>query len=427
MNFIMTSNDILKQWKKDNLQVKNIVIFVSDSLRWDFLPQVVAQRGISYKTIASSSFTASSFPSIITGLYPNHHGVFSFFDTLPKGLQTLLNIPGYNTSLWLENTWIDLDQPGHTQLHRLLNCRNSVSLEDLEPPFLYLEDEKGGHCPYGWTKDDIYRETECRRFFKDYGKKSNKELRDRYQAGITRSVEEFEKRIHILEKRNLLDSTMIIFLSDHGELLGEYGGLVGHGFPTTSEIVYVPTVLIHPNLPKGMNFQNEGILRHVDLYPTLLDIINIPRTRKLDGVSLLSSEKLPTIGLSYWKADIQSTLLKYRLYEKSIWDSNGGYLFREGSNFLKQLVYGIYDITISQRVHALFLRGQLKQKKFKMIRNYVTILKNMCLSPMRYGSPDFDLESAKQMIKQLAEIKVSRDEKQKIHSTIQRLKQEGKI
>jgi len=348
----MTSIDILQQWKKDNPQVENIVLFVSDSLRWDHLPPTIAKRGITFKTIAASAFTASSFPSIISGLHPHHHGVVSFFDTLSKDLPTLLNLPGYHTSLWLENTWIDAGHTGESELHQLLNCKNAVSLEHLTPPFIYLEDEKGGHCPYGWTEDDIYKEIECRRFFKDYGKKSNAELRKRYQAGIDRSVKEFEKRLQILEKRNLLDTTLVIFLSDHGELLGEYGGIIGHGFPTAPEIAYVPTVLLHPKLPAGLSFENEGVLRHIDLYPTIAEVLKKKPTRTTDGINLLSLEKLPAIGITYYNTEIHMPIINYQLTEKSIWDKNGGYLFREGSNFLFQLLYGIYDITISQRVHG---------------------------------------------------------------------------
>lgn len=423
----MNSNLILTKWKKENPQVQNIVIFVSDSLRWDYLPDEVARRGITYKTIASSSFTASSFPSIITGLYPYHHGVFSFFDTLPKGIETLLNIPGYQTSLCMENTWIDLDKPGDTQLHRLLNCKNAISLEKITPPFIYLEDEKGGHCPYGWTKDDIYGETECRRFFRDYGKKDNRELKERYPLGIKRSVEEFEKRLQVLEKRNLLDSTLVIFISDHGELLGEYGGIVHHGFPTTSEIVYVPTVFIHPHLPTGINYQNDGIIRHVDIYPTIRDLLNLKKPRNIDGVSLFQTEQLPKYGFSFWKTNLHSSFLNYRLEEKSIWNKDGGYLVREGSNILIQFLYALYDITVSRSIHALYLKGQLRHKKHKMIPSYLSILKNMCSSPQQFGTPEFDRKTAESLIKQFVQIQIKNSEKQKITSTIKRLKQEGKI
>ena len=61
------------------------------------------------------------------------------------------------------------------------------------------------------------------------------------------------------------------------------------------------------------------------------------------------------------------------------------------------------------------------------MKNYVTILKNMCFSPIRYGTPDFDLQKADAMIKKHAELKIYVDEKQKIRTTIGRLKQEGKI
>jgi len=62
-----------------------------------------------------------------------------------------------------------------------------------------------------------------------------------------------------------------------------------------------------------------------------------------------------------------------------------------------------------------------------MIRNYGTILKNMCRSPIRYGSPEFELTKAETIIKKFSETKMPKDEKQKIKTTIERLKQEGKL
>lgn len=424
----MSANDLLKKWKEDNPQVENIVLFVSDALRWDYLPNSIAKRGITFKTIASSIFTASSFPSIVTGLYPQHHGIFSFFNQLPlpRGFQTLLNLEGYNTSLWMENAWIDWPL-GSSELHHILNFKKAVPLEDLSPPFIYLEDEKGGHCPYGWTKNDIYKETECTKFFYDYGKRSNQDLRDRYKLGINRSVQEFEKRLKVLEKRNLLDSTLVVFLSDHGELLGEYGGLIGHGYPTAPELVYVPIVFIHPDLPKGVNFESEGVIRHIDLFPTILDLLGIQMEHNVDGYSLFSSEKLPERGLTYFKTENNISLLKYRLIEKSVWDKNGGYLFRDGSKFFFRLMYGIYDSVSSKSLHALYLRGQIQQQKFKMIKNYLRLLRNNCFSPIKYLNPNLNFHEAQKIINEIAETKILDNEKYKIKRTIERLKQEGKI
>ena len=82
-------------------------------------------------------------------------------------------------------------------------------------------------------------------------------------------------------------------MSDHGELLGEYGDLIGHGEASCPELVYIPIVFIHPSLPKGKTYENEGVLRHVDLFPTIKGILNIKSDQYTDGVNLLQREKLP--------------------------------------------------------------------------------------------------------------------------------------
>jgi len=408
------------------------LFFVSDSLRWDYLPESVAQRGITFKTVASAPFTASAFPSIMTGLYPYHHGVYSFFDTLSKSIPTLLNLTGYNTSFWTENTWIDYKPLGSSQIHRIFRFTNPIPLEKLNPPFIYLEDEKGGHCPYGWSEKDVYKEYECKKFFRDYGKRKNIDLINRYKMGIERSVKEFEKRIKILEKRRLIDSTLIIFLSDHGELLGEYGGLVGHGSPTTPEVVYVPSVLIHPDLPKGINFEKMGVLRHVDLFPSILGLLNISKEKKVDGINLFNSKKLPDFGYTYFKKEVENEgflkyLFNFELKEKSVWDNNGGYLFRDGTNILVRLLLTIYLTTLSNGFHSSYLRGKIQQTPIKMIKNYFKILKNFCAPSIKYGFPSFDFKKSKELIKIINEIKIESKEIYKIKSTINKLRMEGKI
>ena len=61
-----------------NRNIENLFIFVCDTLRWDFVPEELVGRGLTVKTVASSLFTASSFPSICTGLYPPRHGILGW-------------------------------------------------------------------------------------------------------------------------------------------------------------------------------------------------------------------------------------------------------------------------------------------------------------------------------------------------------------
>jgi hypothetical protein len=68
---------------------------------------------------------------------------------------------------------------------------------------------------------------------------------------------------------------------------------------TTPEVVYVPVVFIHSDLPKGENFEEEGIIRHVDLYPTIMDIIHGGETVQADGVNLFQADDLPPVGVTW--------------------------------------------------------------------------------------------------------------------------------
>ncbi len=58
--------------------VNNIVIYTSDSFRHDYIPPSLTEKGFLGKAIAPSTFTASSIPSIFSGLYPESHRVWGF-------------------------------------------------------------------------------------------------------------------------------------------------------------------------------------------------------------------------------------------------------------------------------------------------------------------------------------------------------------
>lgn len=51
--------------------------------------------------------------------------------------------------------------------------------------------------------------------------------------------------------RQILEETVFIILADHGEMLGEHGGLVGHGFCVYDELIHIPLLIIHPDHTTG--------------------------------------------------------------------------------------------------------------------------------------------------------------------------------
>lgn len=97
------------------------------------------------------------------------------------------------------------------------------------------------------------------------------------------------KIVEQLKDSGLLDKTVILITGDHGEMLGQNGGPVGHGWAFTPELGNVPLILMNPSRP-GYRV-NKTLGSQVDILPTLLDVLGIaqPRNELYEGTSLYSA------------------------------------------------------------------------------------------------------------------------------------------
>lgn len=88
-----------------------------------------------------------------------------------------------------------------------------------------------------------------------------------------------------LEKKGLLEKSIIIFLSDHGESLGEHGEGT-HGFFVYESVIHVPLIVRTPfkNL-RGIRVKNPVQL--IDITPTILNFADISDYSFSQGDSLL--------------------------------------------------------------------------------------------------------------------------------------------
>jgi arylsulfatase A-like enzyme len=75
-----------------------------------------------------------------------------------------------------------------------------------------------------------------------------------------------------LERKGLLDDTIIVFTSDHGEEFGEHGE-VRHD-QLWVECAHVPMLLCLPGALHGGTRIPE-VVRHIDLTPSLLDLLDV--------------------------------------------------------------------------------------------------------------------------------------------------------
>ncbi len=91
--------------------------------------------------------------------------------------------------------------------------------------------------------------------------------------------------IEHLEARGLLDQTLIIFTTDHGELLGDHGFLL-KGPYFYQALLNVPLIIRCPGITPTTPLVRHELVSHVDLVPTILDCLGLDVPAYLPGHSL---------------------------------------------------------------------------------------------------------------------------------------------
>jgi arylsulfatase A-like enzyme len=128
-------------------------------------------------------------------------------------------------------------------------------------------------------------------------------------------VSRFERYVlDPLKERKILEDTLIIFLSDYDEQIGEFGHC-GQSIPAIPEVVYVPTTFIHPDLDEKVK---GDVFRHIDLPNTIGELINVDPPSTTDGTSVFNSS--PEQGLSLINRTFPSFIGSFDYEIRSIWD-----------------------------------------------------------------------------------------------------------
>jgi arylsulfatase A-like enzyme len=139
----------------------------------------------------------------------------------------------------------------------------------------------------------------------DLDQKDAAHLLDLYDAGIRQVDDEVERLLDFLRKDGLLDESLLVILSDHGEEFLEHGSVL-HGHTQFQEVVRVPLIFRGPGLPAGKRVETPVSL--IDVMPTSLDYLDLSAPGKLDGVSLRGLWREPAARLEarllYFEADV---------------------------------------------------------------------------------------------------------------------------
>jgi arylsulfatase A-like enzyme len=106
---------------------------------------------------------------------------------------------------------------------------------------------------------------------------------DVYDNAIRRENQILNELLTWLAREALLEKTLVVVASDHGEAFGERG-IEGHARSVHREVTEVPWILGFPfRLEPGVVVERRT--RNVDVWPTLLDLLGLPPLPGVDGRS----------------------------------------------------------------------------------------------------------------------------------------------
>ncbi|MCR9095833.1 MAG: sulfatase [bacterium] len=310
----------------------HVIVLLQDTLRADHLStygyarettpglDAYARGGAVFEYgYAQATKTRPSVPSLMTGLFPTTTGVWDFTQRLDEGHVTLAEVlrrQGFATAAFVPNgnagPFSGIDQ-GFDHLFQDYPIatgegapreRNvfgvSPSTDDVIGPtldrwiarhadrntFLYIHvvDPHGPYDPPAphdaWFRDleegsepetpDVVRHDP-----EWIASPTRAGRRARYDGEIRNNDEVIARFLERLEASGRLANTLMVFVSDHGEHLGEHD-LWEHHPPGFVQVLHVPIVFGWPGrIPAGQRIRASAGL--IDVMPTILDLLEVPR------------------------------------------------------------------------------------------------------------------------------------------------------
>ncbi len=287
---------------------RNLLLVTFDTTRWDHVGyatgrrdltpmlDAMAARGTWFSTcLTTQPLTLPAHTSIMTGLFPYHHGVRNNGTyVVPKEdvtLATRLRSAGYAThaivSAFVLDHQFGLDQgfDGYDDdlsggpKQKLFMFKEIKAAETARKAVKWLHDERPKDKPFFlWLH-----------FFDphaDYEPPDDVAIDfpgDPYSGEIHYADRELGRVIKELDDAKLLDDTLFVFTADHGDSLGDHGEKT-HGLFIYESTTRVPLFLAGPGVPTGRRV--DTLARTVDIVPTVLELLRLDRPSGLDGVSL---------------------------------------------------------------------------------------------------------------------------------------------
>ena len=138
------------------------------------------------------------------------------------------------------------------------------------------------------------------------------QLKATYYGMMSEGDAQMGRLLDFLTKRNLLESTLIVFSSDHGEQLGDHYLLSKLGFFDQS--YHIPLIIRAPGSKwdESRGTQVSKFSENIDLMPTILDLLGATPPVQCDGFSLRpfleSTSEFAWRTCVHWEYDFRDVL-----------------------------------------------------------------------------------------------------------------------
>ena len=311
-------------------ELPNVLMIVLDAARADHFtcygyernttPNIdhLAAEGLRFsRAVSTSSWTLPSHASLFTGLLPEEHGTTAqnnwLIDRIPT-LAELMRVRGYRTGGFSNNPFVDRKQNldrGFETFVPVWSLLDQVSDEipyNTEYTNKVVKEfiDKGGEKP--WFVFINYMETHMPYLppepFRSEYLKPGQEITARvdsairyaeplqagtlklnpeelsamtaiYDGALNYNDKVVEEIVEHLRKRGELDNTIVIVLSDHGELFGDHN-FFAHGGMLPRQLINIPLIIRYPKVIQKAAVHDE-LVSICDVYHTLSDYLGLEK------------------------------------------------------------------------------------------------------------------------------------------------------
>jgi arylsulfatase A-like enzyme len=281
------------------------------------------------QAISPGTFTKTSIASLVTGLDPHLHGVYTGnvedtvgrirSDVLPAEVETLAEVllrGRYRTVAWIEQAQLKSFH-GFAQGYLEYNENQGSAAKITQRALRWISEREAGgpffahlhlldlHDPYRpkppydrlyGSYSDVYRGID----FREWGKYLKEicegrrplsdadveQLRALYDGQLRYIDDELGRFLDELRRRGLYDRSLIVVTADHGDGFMEHG-FISHSTLPYEELVRVPLLMKLPGQRHAGQSVEEQV-RLIDVMPTILEVAKVDSPR-VSGRSLLPS------------------------------------------------------------------------------------------------------------------------------------------